>query len=172
MSELNLNIRPAQPSDAEGMARISMRAWHITLKDIVPDGFLDQFEHEKQKAKYAQRAVDPAWLLFVAECQGKIVGMIGSQNNDSEPRFYEKQIKVMYVDPDFQNRGVGKALLANIFAELRQQGIERVMLWCITANKTACSFYERSGGRKIECVDPPEEYAAMPHVIYAWDRLA
>jgi GNAT superfamily N-acetyltransferase len=171
MSEVQLNIRPALSSDAEGMARVSMRAWHISLKSVVPDGFLNQFEHEKQKIKYAERAVDPSWLLLVAESQGKIAGMIGAKDNDSEPQSYQKQIKVMYVDPEFQSRGIGEALLAAVFAELKHQGVKRVMAWCITANEIACSFYEKCGARRIERIEPPEEYAAMPHVIYAWDAI-
>jgi GNAT superfamily N-acetyltransferase len=171
MSEVQLNIRPAFSSDAEGMASVSMRAWHISLKNIVPDGFLDQFEHEKQKMKYAERADDPSWQLLVAESRGKIAGMIGVRDNDSEPQAYEKQIKVMYVDPEFQRRGVGKALLAAVFAQLKEQGVRCVMAWCITANEIACAFYEKSGARRIEGIEPPEEYAAMPHVIYAWDFI-
>src|SRR5262249_16639734 len=134
MSEVQLNVRPALSADAAGMASVSMRAWHISLRNVVPDGFLDQFDHEKQTIKYAERAVDPSWLLLVAESGGKIAGMIGVKDNDSEPQAYEKQIKVMYVDPEFQSRGVGKALLASVFALLRQQGVKCVMAWCIAAN--------------------------------------
>jgi GNAT superfamily N-acetyltransferase len=166
-----VNVRRALVSDADGMASVSMRAWHLSLKDILPEGFLDQFVYEKQREKYAERALNSAWILLVAEFEGKIVGMIGAQDNDSEPLIYEKQIKVMYVDPDFQNRGIGKALLAAIFAELKRDGATRVMLWCITANEFACSFYEKLGGKRIESIKPPAEYAAMPHVAYAWDSL-
>lgn len=164
-------IRPACPADAEEMAHVSMRAWHLSLKDIVPQGFLEQFQYEKQVEKYVGRAQDPEWLLLVAEFEGKVVGMIGTKDNDSEPLKYEKQIKVMYVDPALQNRGIGKALLVSLFDELKKQGLQRIMLWCIEANKSACSFYEKRGGRRIEPIDPPEEYAAMPHVAYTWDSL-
>ena len=166
-----VTIRRACASDADGMANVSMRAWHLSLKDILPDGFLNQFEYEKQREKYAERSLDPAWILLVAECEGKIVGMIGAKDNDSEPLLYEKQIKVMYVDPDFQNRGIGKALLAAIFVEFKKQGFERAMLWCIAANKAACSFYQKHGAKRIEGIKPPEEYGAMAHVVYAWDAL-
>jgi GNAT superfamily N-acetyltransferase len=165
-----VNVRRALASDADGMASVSMRAWHLNLKDIVPEGFLDQFVFEKQREKYAERALNSTWILLVAEFDGKI-GMIGAQSNDSEPLIYDKQIKVMYVDPDFQNQGIGKALLASLFAELKKQGVERAMLWCITANEVACSFYEKLGAKRIESIKPPAEYGAMPHVVYAWDSL-
>src|SRR6516225_4456506 len=85
-----VNVRRALASDADGMASVSMRAWHLNLKDIVPEGFLDQFVFEKQREKYAERALNSTWILLVAEFDGKI-GMIGAQSNDSEPLIYDKQ---------------------------------------------------------------------------------
>jgi GNAT superfamily N-acetyltransferase len=169
MKLAGVTIRLASADDGEGMATLFMRVWHLSLREIVPAGFLEQFEHEKQKQKYSERAVDSNWLLSVAVFQGQIIGMIAAKDNDWEPRLYQKQIKAMYVDPEFQSRGVGQALLASIFADLKRQGITKVALWCIEANKRARSFYERHGGTKLEGVEPPQEYAAMPHVVYGWD---
>lgn len=59
MSIVKAEIRPAIASDGEAMARLFLRVWHITLRDIVPSGFLDQFQHDKVKFKYANRAVEP-----------------------------------------------------------------------------------------------------------------
>jgi GNAT superfamily N-acetyltransferase len=109
-------------------------------------------------------------VLLVAESNGKILGMIGVKDNDSEPLSYQKQITAMYVDPDFQRQGIGTLLLKSAFAQLKNQGVGSAMLWCIKSNRPACSFYEKYGGKCIENIKPPEEYAAMPHVIYAWEH--
>jgi GNAT superfamily N-acetyltransferase len=169
--EGNLKIRRATANDGEAIARLFMRVWRISLKEFVPEGFLEQFQHDIQKQKYAARAADPEWLLFVAESGFRIVGMIGAKENDSEPLLYKKQIKSMYVDPNFQSQGIGAALLDRIFLELRGMEVGNVMLWCIKSNERAARFYEKHGGKRIENVKTPAEYAAMPHVIYAWDCL-
>lgn len=164
-----INIRPATIKDADEMAKLFMRTWQISLSQYVPAGFLDQFQYQKQKEKYILRVADPQWIILVAKYQGKIVGMIGVTGNDSQPILYQKQIKSVYVDPDFQKQGVGRLLLEKLFSELQKQRIKNVMLWCMTSNQGACSFYEKHGGQRIENISPPEEYASMPHVIYAWE---
>ena len=59
MNQIEVKIRPATVGDAEQIATLFMRAWQISLKDIVPHGFLDRFNHEERKQKYEQRAADP-----------------------------------------------------------------------------------------------------------------
>jgi GNAT superfamily N-acetyltransferase len=165
-----IKIRLATVEDAEQIARLFMRAWHISLKDIVPDGFLDQFSHEKQKEKYIQRVADPEYILLVAELNGDIVGMIGAKDNHTESLSYQKEIRAMYVDPDFQRQNIGSLLLERMFLELKKSQPRNAMLWCIKANKTAGSFYEKHGGKRIETnIKPPAEYSAIPHVIYGWE---
>jgi ribosomal protein S18 acetylase RimI-like enzyme len=164
-------VRRAKPEDGEEIARLFMRAWHISLKHLLPEGFLDKFEHRVQRDKYAERAKDPDWALYVAEADGRVAGLIGAKDNDTPPPGYQKQIKSMYVDPDFQRRGLGQALLKHLFAEMKKDGVKNAMLWCISTNAPACAFYEGQGGRKIEGVPLPEEYAALPHVVYAWDKI-
>lgn len=170
MKSIEVNIRPARVDDAEQIATLFMRAWHISLKDIVPDDFLDQFRHEKQKEKYKQRVADPEYMLLVAENNGDIVGMIGARDNQGQSLSYRKEIRALYVDPDFQKRGIGSLLLGRMFLELKKSQACNAMLWCIKANAAACSFYEKHDGKRIETnINPPEEYSAMPHIIYAWE---
>lgn len=165
----DFTIRPATPDDGEGIAALFMRTWRISLIDLLPEGFIDRFDHDVQKQKYAERAADPAWLLLVAEKDGKVIGMIGATGNTTPPLSYPMQIKSMYVDPDYHGHGIGTALLRVMLETLRGLRVPSVMLWCIAHNAFAGAFYERRGARRIEGVEPPEEYAAMPHVVYAWD---
>ena len=171
MKKINISIRKAVANDAEEMAQLFMRAWQISMKHFVPDGFVDQFQIEIQKEKYASRATDPQWTLLVAQYNDKIIGMIGAVNDNTERSFYQREIKSMYVDPDFQKQGIGKLLIEKLFLDLKKQQVQSAMLWCIKANQPACSFYEKHGGQKIENIPPPEEYSTMPHVIYAWKTL-
>jgi GNAT superfamily N-acetyltransferase len=161
-------IRPAAPEDSESIAEIFMRVWNITLAEFVPAGFLKRFAYETQKTKYAERAVDPNWILLVAVVDDKIVGFVGAKDNDAKPLQYQKQIRSMYVDPDWQRQGIGSVLFSAIENELKNRGSQTMMLWCIKANAKACSFYEKHGGKRVENVTPPLEYSEMPHVIFAW----
>jgi GNAT superfamily N-acetyltransferase len=168
---MHLKIRRVSIDDCEALGNLFMRVWRISLKALAPEGFLEQFKLDTQIRKYAQRAAASDWVLFLAECDDEIVGMISATDNFDEPKVYKKQIKSMYVDPDHQRTGVGSMLLNTMFEHLQDGKTENVMLWCIRNNVPASNFYQKFGGRKIENVEPPEAYAAMPHVIFAWDLM-
>jgi GNAT superfamily N-acetyltransferase len=166
---MKIKIRAATKQDGEQLAQLWMNVWQTNLKKYMPDDFLNQFSHEKQKEKYSQRAIDPEWTLLVAEDRDGIVGMVGATNSNWEIQSYPKEIKAMYIAPSYQRRGIGTLLLDSIFAELKYQRIKGAMLWCIKDNQAACSFYENCGGKRIENITPPAEYSVVPHIIYAWE---
>ncbi len=161
-------IRTAKTTDSNDMAELFMRVCQVSLSPYLPEGFLKRFDFEIQKAKYAERAVDPNWIQIVAVENGKVIGFVAAKDNDAEPLSYRKQIRSMYVDPDWQRQNIGSLLFEVLTDMLKLQGPVSMMLWCIKANTVACSFYEKHGGKRIENVAPPLEYSEMPHVIYAW----
>lgn len=52
------------------------------------------------------------------------------------------------VDPAHRRKGVARALAAHGFEALRAQGIPRAMLFVLTDNEEAASFWESVGGKK------------------------
>ncbi|MBR3311245.1 MAG: GNAT family N-acetyltransferase [Solobacterium sp.] len=71
-------------------------------------------------------------------------------------RFDGTEIIKLYVDPFFQNRGIGQKLL-----EFALEGKERVFLWALEKNEAGRRFYRRNGfaetgERKFE--EGTEEY--------------
>lgn len=69
----------------------------------------------------------------------------------------------LYVHPDYQKRGIGKALLD--FA--RQRSPEHLWLYTLQINMNARAFYERNGFTAEEFgVSPPPE--SEPDVEYHW----
>lgn len=77
-------------------------------------------------------------MMFVAEENGKVVGMVGLEGNE---------VCTLYVDPDVHGRRVGKRLL---------QRVEDFALSChvhllhLSASLTAIGFYEKMGYRSQE----------------------
>ncbi len=138
---------------------------------MLPTGFLDKFDHAVQREKYAGRASDPAFLLLLAEQDNQIVGMISAKDNYTAPLEFEKQIAAMYIDPGYQSRGIGSALIKSLRVELQTRDVKNLMLWCIEHNHRACAFYKKHGAQKITGTPLPPEYAAMPHVVYAWSSI-
>jgi GNAT superfamily N-acetyltransferase len=71
----------------------------------------------------------------------------------------------LYVHPDFQNRGIGKAMLEHA----RQVSPVHLWLYTLQINRKARAFYERNGFRaeKFGMSPPPE---SEPDVEYHWRK--
>jgi ribosomal protein S18 acetylase RimI-like enzyme len=74
-------------------------------------------------------------------------------------------IDQLYIHPDYQRRGIGKALLD--FA--RQRSPEHVWLYTLQVNVNARTFYEKNGfiAEKFGISPPPE---SEPDIEYHWRK--
>lgn len=80
---------------------------------------------------------DAQGLHFGAEVAGAIVG-VGSFFPDGA----DVRLRKLAVDPDFQGRGIARALIDHALPELEVLGLTR--LWC-DARVTAKGFYQAAG---------------------------
>ena len=71
----------------------------------------------------------------------------------------------LYVHPDYQNRGIGRALLNHA----RQQSPDHLWLYTLQININARAFYEKNGfiAEKFGISPPPEN---EPDVEYHWRK--
>ena len=85
----------------------------------------------------------------VAVLDGKVVGNFsfgpcrGDFVDDSCYHLY-----AIYIDPDFQGRGIGRQLMAYAEAQAREQGKARMILKVFAKNEGSRRFYEACGCRK------------------------
>jgi GNAT superfamily N-acetyltransferase len=123
-----ISIRAFAPADTERCVRLFDRAWHAGHP-------------------YAPRRVDRA--AFAAETKGEEVlvavtaeGIAGFVSLYAPGRF----IHHLYVDPDLQGRGIGRALLDRA---VKLAG-GRASLKCQLRNARAIRFYRRLGWREAD----------------------
>jgi ribosomal protein S18 acetylase RimI-like enzyme len=92
--------------------------------------------------------------VFVVEADHKPVAFMAMR---------DEFIDHLYVHPEYQNRGIGKALLDHA----RQRSPEHVWLYTLQINTNARAFYEKNGFRaeKFGMSPPPEN---EPDVEYHW----
>ena len=128
MRPTSLAIRPFVAADAEACVRIFDRAWH-------------------SGHPYAPRVIDKAVLateteaetLFIAEDEAsEIAGFVS---------LYEPQdfIHHLFVDPRFQGRGIGGALLDHAVAFAGGAAT----LKCQLRNEAALAFYKNRGWTEV-----------------------
>jgi len=146
MQPVPLQIRPAEPRDAEGLAKVHVESWRAGYAAIVPPSFLSKVNLESRRAHF-QIAIDsgkeePA----LCEQDGVITGFVTlgrSRDGDAAPGWGE--IWGIYVAPAHWRRGVGSALLAWALDLLARRGCRVVTLWVLADNRQARAFYEARG---------------------------
>jgi ribosomal protein S18 acetylase RimI-like enzyme len=81
------------------------------------------------------------------------------------------EVYTLYVLPDFQERGIGRRLLAAAFAALAGKGYGCALLWALRDNH-ARHFYERVGGAMVAERQEQLWGCAIDQVCYGWPDLA
>ncbi len=92
------------------------------LPDIHPSAETREFINNLVKSGY----------VLVAKENGRVVGFVHAKDG---------WVNHLYVDPPFQNQGVGNALLE----EVKKQNPNGLNLWVFEENVNAIKFYEREG---------------------------
>lgn len=120
-------IRPFQPADADRVVALwkacgLFRSWNDPHKDIA-----------------RKLRVNPEWFL-VAEHGGRVVAsvMVGYEG-------HRGWINYLAVEPAFQRRGTGRALMTEAERVLRAAGCPKISLQVRRTNPEVIAFYEKLG---------------------------
>jgi ribosomal protein S18 acetylase RimI-like enzyme len=99
----------------------------------------------------------PTQEVWVAEVDGRIAGMLVLPVGG-------RWVDQLYVDPEHQRRGVGRALLDRA----KSQSPDGLDLWTFETNAGARRFYERHGFVLVESSDGRSNEERVPDCRYRW----
>jgi ribosomal protein S18 acetylase RimI-like enzyme len=167
-------IRRAVAGDARGIARVHVETWRSAYAGILPDRVMVQMSVDDKAAAWRRLiarqgggeavhvalAADNALVGF-ASCGSAGPGMIE----------YAGEIYTLYVLPDWQEQGIGRALLCQCFRALIDGGLDSAFLWVLADNPSRF-FYEAMGGRRIGERDERLWGAVVHEVAYGWRDLS
>jgi ribosomal protein S18 acetylase RimI-like enzyme len=174
-----IRIRRAARADAAAIGRVHVETWQATYAGLLPDAMLVAMSDVRQSAWWSQLLADPgeARGVFVADDQEAGVVGFGSCGPMRDPPegLDGREIKVgevytLYVEPDFQNLGLGRQLLAALFRQLKADRCDTAVLWMLAENPTRF-FYEGLGGERVgERIDTLSG-VDVEEIAYAWRNL-
>ncbi|WP_232687563.1 GNAT family N-acetyltransferase [Halobacterium zhouii] len=145
-----MQIRDATPDDAP------------TVKsELLVPGFRETTAADPEFSELDEDGVADAsidyWLdeddrvLFVAECDGDLVGHISGGRHDSPPiytRGPRTHVDGLYVKPDYRLEGVASALFDRIEEWARERGCEYMGVSAHVDNAAAVEMYDDAFERK------------------------
>ncbi len=170
----DLQLRPANPSDAEAIAALHADSWRRHYRGAYSDAFLDGDVISDRLAVWTDRLREPDPRRYTTVTEDG-AGLIGFAHTafDEDP-IWGALLDNLHVAHGHKRRGIGSQLLALTAAA----AIERrtgLYLWVQEQNVAAQAFYETRGG---ECVDralisPPGGVASRLNgspvkLRYAW----
>ena len=151
---MDIVFRKAIKEDSRKWVEFKNMVWRDAYKDIFPEEvFVDKEKRIDEKEKrFLELLNKKDMILYVAEQNGKIVGiMMGQINSTYEYFSYEyADLVALYVDPNFQGKGVASTL-KNIFEKwAKENGATKYVIGVLKDNKKARKVYEKWGGKLSE----------------------
>src|SRR5262249_48318788 len=145
-------VRRAAAADARGIARVHVETWRSAYAGILPDRVIVQMSVDDKAAAWRQlvQRQSAVEAVLVAVTEDKTVAgfaSCGPAGPGSMPD-YDGEIHTLYVQPDWQEQGIGRALLCGCLRTLAAAEISAAFLWVLAGNP-ARFFYEAMGGKRI-----------------------
>jgi ribosomal protein S18 acetylase RimI-like enzyme len=166
-----VRVRRAVVDDAEAIERVRTDTWRDTYRGLMPDALLDGLGYDATRRRAIMAALPPHQFALVAERDGVVVGFcLGGRSRTTDP--FGGEVYAIYVLPEHQGQGVGRALLEAGAKELADRGFPALIVWVLRENAPSRRFYERMGGRHVRDEERELEGVRITESGYGWDDIA
>jgi ribosomal protein S18 acetylase RimI-like enzyme len=164
-------LRAARPGDARDIARVYVKTWRDQYAGILPDRVLLSMSVRRQARSWARALSHGGETVLVADQPGTgIVGLgsCGAARNSSLD--FAGEIYTLYVLTDYQETGLGRALLGGLFKCLLSEDRKSAVIWVLGANPSRF-FYQAMGGKPIAGRVEKLWGEKLREVAYGWPDL-
>ncbi len=140
-------IRRAELNDAAPIARVHVDSWRSSYQGLLPDAYLDTLSEIRVAASWSEilKRRNRSGATFVADAEAE--GVVGFADCGPERggRPATGEITTLYLLDEWQQRGLGRRLVATAARHLAAGGAEHLAIW-VLANNDARGFYETLDG--------------------------
>jgi putative acetyltransferase len=141
----------AVESPLQDEVRVLIAALNAVLLDLTPPEFCYHLKPEEM--------AQPNTTVFVARVGGGAVAVGAIRRHAGGIG----EVKRMYTKPDVQGQGIGGAILAEIEALARREGLSQLVLETGDRHPAAWRVYERGGFTRCGAV---LDYGASPYSVF------
>lgn len=145
---MEIVIREATLADGAGLELLYAEIDGLH-HEALPQLFRRHEEIARPSTFLADRLTDDTMRVFVAEVNGRLVGMILLKiRSEEHPIKYSQHylhVSTLIVAAEFQGQGVAQRLMDTAVTFARERGLSQLRLNVYDFNQRAIAFYEKEG---------------------------
>lgn len=169
------SVRPAIAADLAELGHVETRAWRAAYAGLLPAAGLARLSPEAKARDFARALALGEPAVFVAQTRGRLLGFgtAGPQRSrDLARRGFGGEVSMLYLLPEAQGQGIGRALMAELARHLDREGAGGLALWVLARNAAARGFYARLGGTPVAQRPTVWGGQGLSETAYGWQSLA
>ena len=160
-------IRPSHKTDAPSISRIYVQTWRDTYLSVIPFAYLFEMSVPLHEQTFYNEINSKRVISFVAEDAGRVVGFItGGFESNADP-IYSGEIYTLYVQKNFQRRGIGGKLVSALAMQLNQSGVYSLLVRVLKLNPYR-RFYQKINGTYLQTESLPFADEVLQVEVYGW----
>jgi len=167
MSTVTVEIRRAKPTDASAVAATHDDAWRAAYRGIIPGAELDKLVNRRGPDWWDQ-AIRKGSRISLLQFGDQVAGYTNYGRNRARSLAYDGEVYEIYLRPEFQGLGFGRRLFSAARRDLAQSGLKSLVVWALSDNEPAVSFYGAVGGRAVARSSERFGDKTLDKVAYAW----
>lgn len=179
MAEHEVTIRPVEPGDALGLARVQVDTWRDAYVGVLPDSTLLDLDEMRAAVRWTRLvgALRAPETVTVADFEDRVVGFChGGTGRGAASEVVDRdgpvaEVYALYVDPSFQGLGLGRALFADVTRRLIGHGFDSLVLLTLAHNRHGRRFYDRIGGAVGDAIPSVVVGSPAEQVPYFWPDM-
>ena len=162
-----VHIRPARTKDASALADVYAEAWRGAYRGIIPHLSLERMIAQERRSLVEARACR-ASSAARARFRRRRLGLCHLRPLPLGRTPFQGEIFELYLHPVYQGLGLGEKLFERTRQRLFDLRLKGLMVWALTDNDSACSFYLSLGGKPI--AEGAERFGdiSLRKVAFAW----
>jgi len=168
MKTLSIDVRPAEPQDAAGIAEAHRLSWQHAYAGLIPHGVLTKMIERRGETWWRKATRGPATVLVV-EVAGTIAAYATVGLNRARVLPQEGEVYEIYVRPEYQGIGLGHMLFGEARRLLKSLGCSGMVVWCLEDSSHADQFFRSNGG--IDAVEGMEDFGdvQLKKIGFIWN---
>jgi GNAT superfamily N-acetyltransferase len=150
-AEGEVEVRAAEPDDAEALVQLTAAGWRAAYQGMVPRRMIERLPIAAWRHDIGTglRAPVADAFTYVAELNGALAGYcyVAAPGREEPEGSRVAELVAIYVEPERWRLGVGRALAESAAGEAARLGYEQIKLWTFESNARARAFYLALGWR-------------------------